>query len=999
MLNVWNSTTVSGIINSLGLIQEGEPAITIDLPVYNIDLNLVKLEVISGKLPPGLSIIGKQIKGVANQVIADTTFTFVIRAKQTVNGVTEIEDRTFSLLVQGPDAPVWVTPAGKLALQPNGLYFVIDNTFVDFQLQATDPDLAAGEVLEYYIEEGDGELPQGLTLTETGRITGLVDPLISLDSGSGTGFFDTNFFDSYPFDLGVATSRFNVEGTISNFTGTITGSSAVTTVTGLNSTAGFFPGMELTKVSGTGAFGQSVTVTAVLSGTSIQITATSANTPGNIEFKSQFLSQVTGIANTLNLSKGMVLTKVSGAGVFGTAPLIVQANDATSSFNFETMSESTTGAVVFNAIGPAATPKKLNRVYEFYVTVTDGESSARRKFSIFVVGDDFLRADNTIIRADDDINTLVPVGPGVFTADNTYLRAPVWLTPSNLGIKRANNYVTIFLTAFDPNPDLGPVIYDTAYPTKEWVPGTAYALDSLILVENVPYICIQAHTSTSNFEFDTTYWASYGLPPGLFLDSTNGELFGFVPYQPAVTRDYRFTISATKYEAQAFNRIEVVMFVLEEVPEGQTVLRITPIPEDEANLLIGELIRIGNSYYTVTDYEGPEITRGSYGNLHLSMGVQSTIPKKTSIIKSFITSSDPEFSTVTSYKTFIVRVLGEVESTISWITNFDLGSVRANLPSRLSVEAKTTVPNAILSYSVVSGSLPSGLSLTSSGNIVGTINALSSPSNITEYQLEILAQDQYKYSGILGNFTLNVTYPDDRSYSNIYVKPFQKQDTRQLFFNFINDSSVFTPSKIYRQEDPNFGVQKELKMLVYAGIETLHLDSYAEVLNTNVKRRRFKLGEAKSAVAKVQGSNDIEYEVVYLEVFDIYEEGLKSVSPVLDLSNARVIDRVYPSSITNIRNKIKHIQVATRQILTENEFLPLWMLTPQDSRTAATGFIKCIPLCYCNPGESDYILQNIKNSGFSFIDLDYEIDRFIITRTTNVNRDQYLSFNNYKFNV
>ena len=44
---------------------------------------------------------------------------------------------------------------------------------------------------------------------------------------------------------------------------------------------------------------------------------------------------------------------------------------------------------------------------------------------------------------------------GLFTADNTYLRAPVWLTPSDLGYRRANNYVTLFLDVYDPTSNTG----------------------------------------------------------------------------------------------------------------------------------------------------------------------------------------------------------------------------------------------------------------------------------------------------------------------------------------------------------------------------------------------------------------------------------------------------------------------------------------------------------------------------------------------------------------
>ena len=104
---------------------------------------------------------------------------------------------------------------------------------------------------------------------------------------------------------------------------------------------------------------------------------------------------------------------------------------------------------------PTQSPKKLNRIYEFTVSVSDGDVIEKRKFQIFLVGDDFLRADNTIMQ----------IGTGIFTADNTYLRTPLWLTPADLGYKRANNYVTIFLEVFDPNTLIS-TLFSSTVPKK-----------------------------------------------------------------------------------------------------------------------------------------------------------------------------------------------------------------------------------------------------------------------------------------------------------------------------------------------------------------------------------------------------------------------------------------------------------------------------------------------------------------------------------------------------
>ena len=62
-----------------------------------------------------------------------------------------------------------------------------------------------------------------------------------------------------------------------------------------------------------------------------------------------------------------------------------------------------------------------------------------RSFEIFVVGEDFLRADNSIMQ----------VGTG--TSPSSMERTCVSpMVNSDLGFRRANNYVTLFLEVFDP---------------------------------------------------------------------------------------------------------------------------------------------------------------------------------------------------------------------------------------------------------------------------------------------------------------------------------------------------------------------------------------------------------------------------------------------------------------------------------------------------------------------------------------------------------------------
>ena len=79
---------------------------------------------------------------------------------------------------------------------------------------------------------------------------------------------------------------------------------------------------------------------------------------------------------------------------------------------------------------------------------------------------------------------------------------------------------------------------------------------------------------------------------------------------------------------------------------------------------------------------------------------------------------------------------------------------------------------------------------------------------------------------------------------------------------------------IYRPDDKFFGLQAEMKMLMYAGLETKTAPNYVFQLlqkkkkkKKNPTRKNLLFGEVKTAVAKT-GTNDIVYEVVYVEILD-----------------------------------------------------------------------------------------------------------------------------------
>lgn len=833
----------------------------------------ITTEVISGTLPAGLRLENNSIVGTLVEVARTTQSTFVIRAK-TISG--EL-DRTFTIVTEGPDNPQWLTPEGRLPVGPNNVFFILDSSFIDFQLLATDTDLPAGDNLEFFIADRDGELPPGIRLTSDGRLVGVVDPLLALDINALDAGYDQVEYGKYPFDFSIPSDN--------------------------------------------------------------------------------------GLDTYYYDTRGY-------------------------DYNI-----------------PTRTPKKLNRVYEFYVTVADNVSLSKRRFEIYVVGDDFTRADNTIMKAAD----------GVFTADITYFRTPVWLTPADLGVRRANNYITVYLDVLDPSNVEGDI---------------AYFLETV-------------NDDGSKSE----------LPPGMTLDSLTGEIAGIVPYQPAITKEYKFTITATRFDADQ-GIVTVFASFYEDTFAGTNTFRIAKLPRtltdglDDLQSLVGKDITIEQQQYTVESVDGSnllydtitldspllptpaanpltvsrtasstnyffvntlteseklfysgknlkfsdsevykigsiypyiewkistnsitsfiELNEGvtgpvtttiankladlltSNGNpayitvtgspniTEISMIIPATAQNRnSSYINSLFHTSDSsaivatqiriddrvlidqpltrtfdvgrqlslatyvgagfsksfpraEVLTASKSKTFTLRLLGEIDSAINWITDSDLGVLQANRISTLSVRAESTVPNANVKYNLVSGRLPPGLVLKLDGEIVGKVPISGTPENpgLTffdngtttfdgattsldrSYTFTVLARDRFGFSATSKTFTLTISDKDNLTYSNIFIQPFLVPTQKQYFSDFINDSQIFDPRAIYRSSDPNFGIQKKLRALVYAGIETNDIATFVSATAKNHKKKRFLFGELKTAVAKKPGTNEVVYEIVYVELVD-----------------------------------------------------------------------------------------------------------------------------------
>jgi hypothetical protein len=397
---------------------------------------------------------------------------------------------------------------------------------------------------------------------------------------------------------------------------------------------------------------------------------------------------------------------------------------------------------------------------------------------------------------------------------------------------------------------------------------------------------------------------------------------------------------------------------------------------------------------------------------------------------------------VTTSKIFTIIILGTINSEIVWNTPNNLGSIPANYISTLAVSAKSNIADDVIVFELTSGSLPVGLTLNVDGEIIGTPNQfydrVTGQLGLTtfdnggttfdhgtttferKYTFGITAKNQYGYSAVTRTFTVTITEPNTTTYSNITTKPMLIPSQRLLWHDFINNTSIFTPTSIYRPNDKNFGLQPNLTMLVYAGIETEVAAAYVGAMGLNHKKKRFQFGSVKKAIANDPVTHNAVYEVVYIQMVDPLEpNGLHlptmvkstvrnkdtvtideniSIDSTGYLISSPNTDEYFPNSISNWRDRLSKVG------LNERNYLPLWMRSVSDGQKEELGYTLAIPLCFCKPGTADTIMIAIKLSGFDFKAIDYTIDRYTINAVLNsqgrvVYGDKYLVFKNDRITV
>jgi hypothetical protein len=376
-----------------------------------------------------------------------------------------------------------------------------------------------------------------------------------------------------------------------------------------------------------------------------------------------------------------------------------------------------------------------------------------------------------------------------------------------------------------------------------------------------------------------------------------------------------------------------------------------------------------------------------------------------------------------SERAFTMKVVGEVEIGINFITPDIIGTLTADIPSLLSIEAVAEEAGRILAYSITAGSLPTGITLSDQGNLIGTIDPSDFIDSTRSFTFTVTVSDQYQAAAATKEFTLNIDIP----YTTIEYGNMSGHSTsfidQNVFYNISQDPNINSPEYIFRAEDPNFGMKLRPNMLMLAGLEAQTLTAFQQQMEQNHAPKTLYFGDLKTAIAKEDGV--VKYEVVYVEMKDNMTNGKgESVASSIKLRDAiakpvlgprssstnattdyeeyeittdgglsfstsgskvryanqlsadlGTVTHLYPNAVANMRSRIKSLGHK------EYTYLPLWMRTTQEDGRAPLGYVMAVPICYCKPGTSARLKKRIEDKQIEFKNIQFTMDRYAISKS------------------
>lgn len=367
---------------------------------------------------------------------------------------------------------------------------------------------------------------------------------------------------------------------------------------------------------------------------------------------------------------------------------------------------------------------------------------------------------------------------------------------------------------------------------------------------------------------------------------------------------------------------------------------------------------------------------------------------------------------VSKPKVYTMMINNGVIRDIAWVSPTDLGTVDNGSICNLSVKATATSP---VQYVLVDGKLPPNIKLMTTGRLIGRFpfqptTSLLTAGDQTTFTFTISAfSPSSPLNASERTFTITVNQTFAKPYETLYIKAYPDITSKKILNSLLTDETLIPKEYLYRSDDYNFGKAIDVRIAQQYGVQASGNDQYVAAMSKNHYMKRLVLGTLQYAQA-TDANNDIMYEVVYCPVFDdlsndkgesvpkevFWKEPINLYDNIWITSNAEDntsetvpytslapghIASVFPNSLLNMRKQIAS-QIPQ---YTDQSLLPKWM-TSQQSDGTTLGFMPVWVLCYTLPGKAQTIIDNINNNwGHTLNDIDFQIDRYIVDKTSTYN--------------
>lgn len=826
-------------------------------------------------------------------------------------------------------AITWITPSGSLGTIPEGVFYQV-TIFADALLE---PDE------EIYYEMLAGNLPDGIQCRRTGLIEGIPKAVASLQgvpaevSRDVTSKFAVRAYIEKPIN-GVDTIIAISDQT---FSLTVTGQDIPDFVTPAGLIGTYYDGTEA----------------------SVQILFTDNDPDDQVRVK-----VLTG-----SLPPGLTIDPITGliSGVI--KPLVSEGDGVPTGFD----------ATQYAQYPFDFSTRSASKNYQFTLEISDGKESNTRTFEIYVYSKDSMSADTTDFTADN----------AWITADVVPTRTPVLLNPpGQIGTVRADNFYAYKFDAIDFDGD--PIEYILSVGA-----GIGFDADGTTFDED-------------GIGFDR---GNLSLPPGLLVNPDTGWFYGYIPNQGASEATYRFAIRVAKK-----NNPSIIsgfyFFTITITGDVDTdVIWLTPsnlgtINNGGISTFSVEATNVGNRPLEYRLQAGSNSSLPQGLTLQTSGNITGRVRFNTFALDNGTTTFDtnvatrltPTPTTFDMSFTFTVNAYAtSTEQTGFEVSYFNVtnGGVGYTTQPTITISPPADVADAIQATAGICTIVGGQITAIALGNpgrgylSPPTVTISGGGGNGATATAAMRTSTAINPVSVFKEFTITVNREFNEPYQKIYIQAMPPIHDRDLLNQLLLNQDIIPANCVYRADDPNFGVAKQVVYDHAYGLATASLETYFASLDINHYRKNLVLGDLKSAQA-LDANGNIIYEVVYSEVIDnlVNNQG-QSVGKEVTLAYPVSWDGgakttvVYPNSLVDMRTQVIN---TVGQI---SPALPLWMTSKQaDGRVL--GFTPAWVIAYVKPGEAGKVIYNIKNKfGIDLNIIDFEVDRYELDRSQTHNWVNY----------